>query len=195
MVSELLCGRPRYDFWLVVRDPRVYQRNQRIVPEINRNFTDEAVHIVAYSPTSWAKGLELGWYVGWGQGTGTYVASPHVYGSFNGPTEVDGPGFGVDTQYHYTTWTDSSDVGHFRVMSSPSSTFWSYTYDYSGTPGGNAIAAGETSSNTLPMGPSTLSALQQETGSGSWGTWPGMSACADPPYEVTFYDNSTVSNQ
>lgn len=165
------------------------------VPESNYNFTDEAMHIIASSSSSSADGLEIGWYVGWGSGNGTYVTSPHVYGTFNGPGEIDGPSVSTSSDDYYTAYTDSSKVAHFVLRSSKTGTdLWSNTESYPGTPGGTAVAMGETNSNTLPMGPSTLKGLNHLNGAGQWFLWPGLSPCADSPYSVTSYSNTSVSN-
>ncbi len=97
------------------------------------------MHIIASSPSSSANGLEIGWYVGWENGNGTYVTSPHVYGTLNGPAEIDGPSVSTSSDYHYVTYTDSNNVAHFILRSSQTGTdLWFNTESYPGTPGGTA---------------------------------------------------------
>lgn len=119
-----------------------------------------------------------------------------VYGTLNGPGEIDGPAVSTSSDYDYVAYTDSNNVAHFLLRTSHTgSTLWSITESYPGTPGGTAVAFGETDNNTLPMGPSTLSRLKHLNGAGQWFLWPGLSPCADSPYFVTAYSNTSVSNQ
>src|SRR5215469_2381573 len=50
------------------------------VPHQNYNFSDQALH----AGTTSGQGLEVGWYVGWGNQTQSYVTDPHVYATANG---------------------------------------------------------------------------------------------------------------
>lgn len=163
------------------------------VPSKNEYFTDEAVHVVANTPSTSAKGLEVGWYVGYGAQTGTYVTSPHLYCTYNGPNETDGPAASLSSDYWYSAYVDSSNNAQFRVNDG-SLNLWSVSdYSYPGSPDGFAVALGETDNSTLPMGPSTLSGLQDYPG-GSWGNWPDLSACADSPYSAVKNSNDSVSD-
>ncbi len=171
------------------------QAHSESVPN-NGSTTDEHILVLANSRSSSAKGLELGWLVGSEPNTGQYVTTPHLYLTFNGPHEVNGPAISTSSDYYYAEWTDSSDVAHFQVRTGPSGTVvWGNQYSYPGTPGGQALAMGEVTVTTAtPMGPSTLSDLQHLNGAGQWFNWPGMTTCADSPYQVTGHGTNWLSN-
>lgn len=159
------------------------------VPSQNGNFTDEAVHAIG-SPN----GLEVGWYVGYGNQTGAYVTSPHLYATLNGPSEVDGPSVSTSSDDWYSTWWSGS-TDHYRVETGINgSTVWSGTIS-AGTSGpGTIVALGATNSTSLPMGPSTLSSLQHLYSNGVWYNWSSMTTCADSPYSVSSSGPTSVSN-
>ena len=71
------------------------------VPMQNQWFSDEAVHT---GNVPGQDGLEVGWYVGFGNQTRTYVTAPHAYATLNGPNEIDGPSVGSNSDYEYFTW-------------------------------------------------------------------------------------------
>jgi hypothetical protein len=167
-----------------------------VVKDVNDNFTDEAVHI--YNLTSGTEGLEIGWYVGWGTETQTYVTAPHAYATMNGPQAVDGPDvYGVGntpTYYWYSTW-NSGSTSHFRVDTSVNgSILWQTTI--AGTdpgPGGGA-AVGETENTSTPMGPSDFTQIQQFNSNGIWDNWTSMQLCTDPPYAISQNSGNSVQN-
>jgi hypothetical protein len=159
------------------------------IPAVNNNFTDENVHAVEGST-----GLEVGWYVGYGNQTGTYVTTPHAYATLNGPSEQDGPAISSGSDYWYTAWW-SGDQENFRVDNGVNgSVIWNNTISASNSGPGTILAMGETSATSLPMGPSTLSALQQLQANGTWISWAAMTTCSDSPYTVSSSGATSVTN-
>jgi hypothetical protein len=158
------------------------------VPSKSMYFTDEAVHAIG-TPS----GLEVGWYVGYGTQTGTYVTTPHAYATLNGPSEVDGPSVPTTSSYWYTAWW-SGYTEHYRVDKSVNGTvYWNGTIRGTTIGPGTIVAMGEVNSTVLPMGPSTLSSLQHLNSNGTWASWSGTTTCADSPYKVSG-SGTSVSN-
>jgi hypothetical protein len=159
------------------------------VPPTNGNFTDEAVHAI-----DGTTGLEVGWYVGYGAQTGTYVTTPHAYATLNGPSEQDGPAISSGSDYWYTTWW-SGTTENYRVDNALfGSVIWHGTIAASNAGPGTIVALGETDFTTLPMGPSTFTDLQQLQGNGTWIDWVALTTCSDSPYTVSSSGPTTVTN-
>jgi hypothetical protein len=152
---------------------------QITAPTSGMNFTDEAIH--AY-PSS-VKGLEVGWYEGWGPQTGTYVTSPHAYATLNGPGEVDGPLVGAALDF-YTTWW-SGDNQEWYVQSSPGgSTIWNGSQVTNTSGPGPINGVGEVSAYGISMAGS-YQGLEIYDSQGQWKSWSGTSLCADSPYNAS----------
>jgi hypothetical protein len=160
------------------------------VPKTNANFTDEAVHAIGSS-----NGLEVGWYVGYGNQTGTYVTYPHVYATLNGPAEKDGPEIPTNSDYYYVTWWSGS-TDHYHVVTTIGGSYvFSGTISTGGETGpGTIVAVGETDNTALPLGPSTLRSLQHLYSNGTWYDWSSTTVCADSPYYATKNSDTSVSN-
>lgn len=167
-------------------------------PMNNYNFTDEAVWILAQNQTSSAAGLEVGWGEGYLTNAGIYQTVPQLYATFNGPGAVAGPDVALGSENYYVTYTNSSGDAVFVVRHNGTD-IWKKVLSYQGTPGGETIGGGETYSGAgaeIPMGPATLSGLQNLTGSGSWSNWSGIAGCvtAGSPYTLNVLSVNSVSN-
>lgn len=150
------------------------------VPQENLNFSDQSFHGVEGTA-----GIEVGWYIGWGAETQTYVISPHAYATLNGDSEQDGPAVGQTTAWYSTNWNGSTQV-------------WSVHATHGGTPiwpsGGGSLSQpaensgpgkiwgwGEVNHPTLPMSgefSGDSGPLELYDGS-AWHNWPSITLCAD----------------
>lgn len=151
----------------------------------NDNFSDQAIHAVDGNG-----GLEIGWYVGWGSETGTYVTAPHAYATLNGPQEIDGPNVGASDYLYTTHWNDARTQQIWSVKTFDGGTFvWSgsqATSTYTGP--GEIVALGEVDASSLPMfgkfdgDPNTLDYYNI---SDNWVDWTGVTLCASPGFTVS----------
>lgn len=153
------------------------------VPQNTNWFSDESIHISAYSKGSTGEdGLEVGWFVGTGA-NGVWYNVPTLYATYNGAGEVDGPSVARNTDYWYSTAVDKTTNDPYWKVYSGSTQIWALTGSaYVGNPNGWPRAMGETNVDTIPMGPATISGLQDYAG--SWANWPGMTPCEDATYVV-----------
>lgn len=147
----------------------------------NENFTDDAEHQYLVS----GKGLEVGWFEGWGNQIQAYVTDAHAYATANGPREVDGPEINNANDFYIAYWSGNGNE-HYGVRNNGNVIFEGTisTDGYNGP--GNSYAIGEVAqSGTVMQGYFTN--LQHEYGfnSGNWFNWPGMSTCADHGYSAT----------
>lgn len=158
------------------------------VPKNSYNFSDQALWV-----TTSANGLEVGWYVGYGNQTGTYVTYPHAYTTADGPNEIDGPYLGATTVtgYYRTYWTSA---GNEQAVVTWGTNSWA-TLDTVGNLGpGQLSNGGETDNSALPM-KGDFSSMQHMWSNGTWYNWSGTAACQDSPYVVTAYTATSLSDR
>lgn len=152
--------------------------------QTNYHFSDQAVHAI-----DGATGLEVGWYVGWGAETGTYVTAPHAYATLNGPHEIDGPNVGSSDYMYSTYWNDASTKQIWKVKTvEGGSIVWSGSQNTSDTGPGTIVTMGEVNASSLPMFgvfdgvPNTLEYYNIFD---NWIDWTGVSLCADTGFTVS----------
>jgi len=156
------------------------------VPSRNYYFSDQALHALG-SPD----GLEVGWYVGYGAQTGTYVTTPHVYVTANGPEEIDGPYIGNDTGFYSVYWqAPPYPTEIFSVSDSGTGIFSGGQAVPNGGPG-TIVALGEVNDHSLAM-EGYFHGLQHMWSNGVFYDWPGLTPCADSPYTVFSYGPAYV---
>jgi hypothetical protein len=155
------------------------------VPAEDENFSDQALHVGLTE----GKGLEVGWYVGFGAQTGTYVTDPHVYATADGPREVDGPYIGDVRDFYYVQYLGNGE--EFYAAENSTSSFFSGEISTDGYNGpGPVTAVGEVDQSGLHM-EGYFSDLEHMWSSGSFYNWTGISACADSGYSYSIgSDNS-----
>ena len=89
--------------------------------------------------------------VGYGAQTGTYVTTPHVYVTANGPEEIDGPYIGNDTGFYSVYWqAPPYPTEIFSVSDSGTGIFSGGQAVPNGGPG-TIVALGEVNDHSLAM--------------------------------------------
>lgn len=149
------------------------------VPHQNHDFT--AQHFTAISTSA---GIEVGWYIGWGNETGSYVTSPHAYATLNGPHEQDGPAVGNADDFYSTYWSGSTQIWNVR-KSAGGTLIWGSSQAASDSGPGTIVALGEVNQSGLNMSGTFDGAapeLEFFSGTGAWDPWQGVSVCADSGY-------------
>jgi hypothetical protein len=162
----------------------------------NGQYNDSFQHFTAVSSDTNADGIEVGWFVGWDEETGTFDISPHAYVTLNGPHQLDGPAVGQTTDWYSTYWSGANQEWVIR-QNQGGTLIWSGSQSalgYSG-PGtlwgaGEIIGAASAMKGTFEgnSGP-----LEFFDGS-AWHYWPGISLCADPGYSSSGTVNQYVDS-
>ncbi len=148
-------------------------------PTQNFYFSDQAIHGIASG-----NGLEVGWYVGWGAQTKTYVTKPHAYATANGPDEVDGPNIGASDNVYSTEWIGGG-IEEYSVTHQGSYLFaGSITIGDNGP--GTIVALGEVNASGLAMA-GYFNGLHHYGQEGVSYDWPGLAPCNDSGYVVYNY--------
>lgn len=158
------------------------------IKHTNYAFSDQALH----GGGGYGTGLEVGWYVGWGNQTQSYVTYPHVYATANGPREVDGPYIGQQDDYYHTWWDGSGD--EYYYVSHNGTTFFYGLISTAGYNGPGYISAvGEVNINGDAM-KGNFYGLEHMWSSYTWYNWTGIHACADPGYSVYNVTNTSMKD-
>ncbi len=118
-----------------------------------------------------------------------------MYATANGPSEVDGPKIGAETNFYTTNWDVPNLYNYesYEVDHSGSNIFSGSIYVGNQGPG-TIVALGEVNDSSLQM-EGYFHGLQHMWSAGGWYDWPGLTPCQDSPYTVYQYGSTYVHDK